>query len=72
MQLFCHLVVAMVVSVVQSAKRILVSLLKGFAKKYGVPLDINRDSEDSEVRKAYRKVSRDDRGRSEPLHRHGH
>ena len=48
----------MVASVVQSAKRTLVSLLKRLANKHGVPLEITRGSDDSEVRKAYRKVSR--------------
>ena len=39
------------------AKRELVKLLKSLAVKYGVQLEVTRDSSDKEVVKAWRKVS---------------
>ena len=39
------------------AKRELVKLLKSLAAKYGVQLEVTRDSADKEVVKAWRKVS---------------
>ena len=46
----------MPVSVIQAAKRVLVSLLLTFARYYQVTLTISRDSGDTEVVKAFRKV----------------
>ena len=49
---------AMPVSLVQSTKRALVSLLKSLAVKFKLVLSITRDSDDAEVRRSYRTVSR--------------
>ena len=46
------------VSVVDTAKRALVTLLKSLAAIYAVTLTLTRDSADSEVEAAYKKVSR--------------
>ena len=43
-------------SAVDIAKRSLVTLLKELAAKYRVTLDVNRESSDEDVTKAYRKV----------------
>ena len=49
---------AMPVSLVQSTKHALVSLLKSLAVKFKLVLSITHDSDDAEVRKPYRTVSR--------------
>ena len=49
---------AMPVSLVQTTKRALVSLLKSLAVKFKLVLSITHDSDDAEVRKSYRTVSR--------------
>ena len=46
------------VSAIDRAKRALVTLLKSLATAYGIVLNIKRDSPDTEIRSAYRKVSR--------------
>jgi hypothetical protein len=43
-------------SPVDTAKRALVSLLKALAARYDCPLTLTRDSSDSDVRKAFKKV----------------
>ena len=45
-------------SALDLAKRALVTLLRALAVTYGVPVDVSRDLEDAEVRRAYRTVSR--------------
>ena len=46
------------VSVVDTAKRALVTLIKSLAAIYSVTVTLTRDSADSEVKAAYKKVSR--------------
>ncbi len=46
------------VSAIDRAKRLLVSLLKTLAATYGVVLQLSRDSSDAAVHSAFRKVSR--------------
>ena len=46
------------VSAIDRAKRLLVSLLKTLAAAYGVALKLSRDSSDVDVRSAFKKVSR--------------
>jgi hypothetical protein len=48
----------MVTTPTQLAKRALVSVLLALAAAYQVVLDINRESDDSSVKRAFRKVSR--------------
>ena len=48
---------AMALTVKQRAKRALVSLLLALAGAYGVPLTLTRDSPDTDVKKAWRRVS---------------
>ena len=45
------------VSAIDRAKRALVTVIKYLAGVYGVTADVNRDSKDDVLRKAYRKVS---------------
>ena len=45
------------VSAIDYAKRSLVALLKALAKTYGVVLELSRDSSDTQVKTAARKVS---------------
>ena len=47
----------MALTVKQRAKRALVSLLLALAGAYGVPLTLTRDSPDTDVKKAWRRVS---------------
>jgi hypothetical protein len=47
----------MPVSVVQAAKRVLVTLLLAFARHYEVRLVISRDSSDKDVVKAFKRVA---------------
>jgi len=44
-------------SLIQAAKRALVTLLVSFAQHYAVNLTINRDSSDADIQKAFKKVS---------------
>ena len=46
------------VSVVDTAKRALVTLIKSLAAIYSVTVTLTRDSSDSELKAAYKKVSR--------------
>jgi hypothetical protein len=45
------------VSAIDRAKRALVTVIKYLAGVYGVAADVNRDSKDDVLRKAYRKLS---------------
>ena len=46
------------VSAIDAAKRVLVSLLKTLAAAYGLTIGLARESSDTDVRSAYRKLSR--------------
>ena len=44
-------------SIKEQARRALVSLLRALAATYAVNVDISRDSDDKDIRSAYRKIS---------------